>query len=136
MDKVTLTVYFDDPFWVGVFERVENGKLSACKVTFGAEPRDVEVLEFVQNCYAKLRFSPTVDARIKCQPSNPKRMQREARRQTLDSGAGTKAQQALQLQREAMKTERKVLSREQKLSEQKRKYELKLEKRRQKHRGK
>ena len=47
MDKVTLTVYFDDPFWVGVFERVENGKLSACKVTFGAEPRDVEVLEFV-----------------------------------------------------------------------------------------
>lgn len=32
-----LTVYFEDPFWVGVFERIENGKLSAAKVTFGAE---------------------------------------------------------------------------------------------------
>ena len=29
MDKVTLTVFFDNPFWVGVFERVEGGKLAA-----------------------------------------------------------------------------------------------------------
>ena len=30
MDKVSgkLTVYFEDPFWVGVFERIEDGKLS------------------------------------------------------------------------------------------------------------
>ena len=33
-----LTVFFEGPFWVGVFERVAEGKLSACKVTFGAEP--------------------------------------------------------------------------------------------------
>ena len=56
MDKVTLTVFFDNPFWVGVFERVEGGKLSACKVTFGTEPRDAEVLEFVQRSYSLLRF--------------------------------------------------------------------------------
>ncbi len=39
MDKVSgkLTVFFEDPFWVGVFERVSDGKLSVCKVTFGAE---------------------------------------------------------------------------------------------------
>ena len=42
-----LTVYFENPFWVGVFERIENGKLSVCKVTFGAEPKDYEVWEFV-----------------------------------------------------------------------------------------
>ena len=41
MDKVSgkLTVYFDEPFWVGVFERVEDGKLSVSKVTFGADDR-------------------------------------------------------------------------------------------------
>ena len=40
MDTVSkLTVYFEEPFWVGVFERMENGKLSVCKVTFGAEPK-------------------------------------------------------------------------------------------------
>ena len=25
-----LTVYFDDPFWVGVFELIEDVKLSLC----------------------------------------------------------------------------------------------------------
>lgn len=34
-----LTVFFEKPFWVGVFERIENGKLSVSKVTFGAEPK-------------------------------------------------------------------------------------------------
>ena len=44
MDKVNgkLTVYFEEPFWVGIFERIEGGKLSVAKVTFGAEPKDYE----------------------------------------------------------------------------------------------
>ena len=39
MDKVSdkLTVFFEEPFGVGVFEHIENGKLSVAKVTFGAE---------------------------------------------------------------------------------------------------
>ena len=35
--KCKLTVYFAEPFWVGVFERICDGKLSVAKVTFGAE---------------------------------------------------------------------------------------------------
>ena len=27
-----LTIYFEEPFWAGVFERIDNGKLSVCKV--------------------------------------------------------------------------------------------------------
>ena len=48
MDKVNgkLTVYFEEPFWVGIFERIEDGKLSVAKVTFGAEPKDYEVQEY------------------------------------------------------------------------------------------
>ena len=56
-----LTVYFDSPFWVGVFERIEDGKLSVCKVTFGAEPTDCEVWEFVLRHYNKLKFSPAIE---------------------------------------------------------------------------
>ena len=39
MDKVSgkLTVYFEDPFWVGVFERIEDGKLSVAKVNIGVQ---------------------------------------------------------------------------------------------------
>ena len=35
MDKVSgkLTVYFEEPFWVGVFERIESGKLSVATVS-------------------------------------------------------------------------------------------------------
>ena len=55
--ETKLTVYFDDPFWVGVFERIEDGKLSVSKITFGAEPKDYEVLEFVLEhyCWRALR---------------------------------------------------------------------------------
>ena len=49
MEKITgqLTVFFDDPFWVGVFERIEENKLSVCRVVFGAEPKDYEVYDFI-----------------------------------------------------------------------------------------
>ena len=63
MDKASgkLTVYFEEPFWVGVFERIEDGKLSVAKVTFGAEPKDYEVQEYIQKYYFSLKFSPTVE---------------------------------------------------------------------------
>ena len=90
-----LTVYFEDPFWVGVFERVEDGKLSVCKVTFGAEPKDYEVWKFVLQHYYELEFSPAVETGIKRSADNPKRRQRNARKQLERTGIGTKSQQAL-----------------------------------------
>jgi hypothetical protein len=39
-----LLIYFEDPFWVGVFEQRHDGELAVCKVTFGAVPKDQEVL--------------------------------------------------------------------------------------------
>ena len=129
-----LTVYFEDPFWVGVFERVENGKLSACKVTYGEEPKDYEVWEFVLKHYDQLKFSPSVDVVVRKEAVNPKRMQREIRKQSA-AGIGTKSQQALQLQREENKMERKAASREQREAEKQRQFALKQQKRKEKHRG-
>lgn len=136
MDRYSgkLSVYFEDPFWVGVFERVENGKLSACKVTFGEEPKDFEVWEFVLKHYDQLKFSPSVDVVVRKEAVNPKRMQREIRKQSA-AGIGTKSQQALQLQREENKMERKAASREQREAEKQRQFALKQQKRKEKHRG-
>lgn len=99
MDRVTgkLTVFFEDPFWVGVFERISEGKLSACKATFGAEPKDYEIYDFVLKNYDRLRFGPAVAADVKEVSRNPKRVQREVHRQVQNTGTGTKAQQALNL---------------------------------------
>lgn len=131
-----LTVYFDDPFWVGVFERIEGGKLSVCKVTFGKEPKDYEVWAFILKNYDQLRFSPSVDVVVKKEAKNPKRVQREARKQTAVPGIGTKSQQALQLQREQNKLAKKAVSRKQREAEKQRRFDLKQQKRKEKHRGK
>ena len=137
MDRVSgkLTIYFEDPFWVGVFERIENRKLSVAKVTFGAEPKDYEVLEFINRNYYHLQFSPAVETVVKDTKKNPKRAQRDAKKQTLETGIGTKSQQALKLKQEQNKQERKVRSREQREAENQRIFELKKIKKREKHRG-
>ncbi len=130
-----LTVYFDNPFWVGVFERIEDDKLSVCKVTFGAEPKDYEVFQFILKNYSQLKFSPSVDVKVRKEAKNPKRMQREARKQTALSGIGTKSQQALQQQREENKLLRKTISKQMQEAENQRRYDLKQQKRKEKHRG-
>ena len=137
MDKVNgrLTVYFEEPFWVGVFERIEDGKLSVAKVIFGAEPKDYEVQEYIQKHYFSLKFSPAVETIVKDIKRNPKRMQREARKQTIEIGIGTKSQQALKLQQEQNKQERKERSRKKKEAEEQRMFELKQQKKREKHKG-
>ena len=137
MDKVSgkLTVYFEEPFWVGIFERIEDGKLSVAKVTFGAEPKDYEVQEYVQKYYFSLKFSPAVDTVVKDIKRNPKRMQREAKKQMQEIGIGTKSQQALKLQQKQNKQERKLRSQEKKEAEKLRMFELKQQKKREKHRG-
>ena len=137
MDKVSgkLTVFFEEPFWVGVFERVSDGKLSVCKVTFGAEPKDYEVYEFVLKNYYQLQFSPAVATGVKEASRNPKRVQREVRKQVQNTGIGTKSQQALKLKQEQLKIERKIVSREQWEAEKQRQFELKQQKRKEKHRG-
>lgn len=93
MDKASgkLTVFFEDPFWVGVFERIADGKLSVCKVTFGAEPKDYEVKEFVLQNYSRLRFSPPMTVEVKAIARNPKRKGRNARKQIEKHGIGTKS---------------------------------------------
>ena len=134
-EQINLTVYFDEPFWGGVFEKIKNGKLSVSKVTFGAEPKDYEVHEFVLKHYYDLQFSPAVATVVKETKKSPKRMQRDIKKSLEERGIGTKSQQALKLQHEQNKQERKVRSREQKLAESERLFELKQQQKKEKHRG-
>ena len=86
-----LTVFFEEPFWVGVFERQTAGKLTACKVTFGASPSDGEVYAYFLRNWRTLRFSPPIEGQAVRYVRNPKRMQRLAGREVAQ-GIGTKAQ--------------------------------------------
>ncbi|MDE5860267.1 MAG: YjdF family protein [Oscillospiraceae bacterium] len=130
-----LTVLFEDPFWIGLYERRENGRLEVCKITFGAEPKDWEVYEFMLANWSRMRLSPPIKDKTNEKRVNPKRMQKIIRRQTSCMGMGTKSQQALKLQHELLKTERKTVTKEQRKAEADRRFELRQEKRREKHKG-
>ena len=131
-----LTVFFEEPFWIGIYEREDEGKYEVSKITFGAEPKDYEVYYFILKNWGKLRFSPTIEASTTITKHiNPKRMQRDIKKQLQSIGIGTKAQQALKLQNEQGKLERKSRSCEQREAEKERQFELRHEKRKAKHRG-
>jgi len=131
-----ITVYFDNPFWVCLYERTRGGLYEACKIPFGAEPSDQEVYVFLLEHWRHLPFSPPVTHRLPPDRRvNPKRARREARRQTQPAPIGTKAQQALALQREQGKEARTRRARAEREAEQDRKFALRQEKRKQKHKG-
>ena len=133
--QARLTVLFEDPFWVGLFERETEGRYSVCKVTFGAEPRDFEVYQYILDHWHSLIFSPTLTAPTPDNRRvNPKRRQRMLQKQTA-VGIGTKAQQALKLQQEQGKETRRSRTRQQREAEQERRFQLRQEKRKEKHRG-
>ena len=123
-------------FGSGLYERIDGDRYEVCKITFGAEPKDYEVYDFLLQNWRTLKFSPPLKAdRIEERKINPKRMQREINNQLQDRGIGTKAQQALKLQHEQNKLERKTKSREQREAEKERQYALRQEKKKAKHRG-
>ena len=130
-----LTVFYEEPFWVGVFERMEGDRLSVSKVTFGAEPKGYEVLDYVRRHYGELRFSEPVPREAREKADSPKRRQRAAAKEMQPTGVGTKSQQALQAQRELMKTERKRITRAEREAEEQRRFELKQQQKKERKRG-
>jgi hypothetical protein len=134
--KSSLTVLFENPFWIGIYERIDGEKYEACKITFGAEPKDYEAYDFLlENCH-RLKFSlPVKTNKTEERKINPKRMKRGINRQMENKGIGTKAQQALKLKQEQSKIERKTERLEQKEAEKERKFALRKEKKKTKHRG-
>ena len=135
-DVSKLTVLFEDPFWIGLFERVDGGRYTVCKITFGAEPRDYEVFDFLLRHWNQLRFSPSIPAAAAAERHvNPKRMSRLIRREMTSPGPGTKAQQALAAQREAMKQESAHVRSQHRADEAEARFEQRKQKRKQKHRG-
>lgn len=133
-----LTVYHDGQFWVGVFEEIVVEKLKVYHHVFGAEPKDEEILELIKNKMVALTdwSSQSVEAEEPIQRKiNPKRLSREVARAMKEIGISTKAQQALQLEREKNKSEKKVISRQLKEELAEKKWLLKTEKAKKRHRG-
>ena len=137
MDKIsmTLTVYFEEGFWHGLFEQEHAQSYRVCRVTFGAEPSTQELLDFLNRYYHRLQFSPSIRVmREKTKSVSPKRLQRQAKKEQLASRS-SKSQEALKLQFEEQKKIAQVKRKQQKELAKQRKFELKQQKRLEKHKG-
>ncbi len=130
-----LTVFFENPFWVGIFENFENDNLSVCKVTFGSEPKEYEIYDFILKKFYNLRFSNEMKSNFGEKAKNPKRRQREIKKELQSKKFLKKSEEILKLQYEEKKKERKVKTKQEKEDEKQRKFLLKQEKKKKKHRG-
>ena len=74
--KSSLTILFEAPFWIGLYERTYSGKYEVCKIHFWFQnPKDYEVYEFLLKNWHKLKFSPPIQAEVSIERKlNPKRI--------------------------------------------------------------
>ncbi|MCR1975552.1 YjdF family protein [Clostridium sporogenes] len=133
---IKLTVLFDEPFWIGIFEKQDQDKIQICRVVFGQEPKDYEVYDFILKNYYNIKFSDPISiGKNPKKKINPKRMQREIKKTVQEKGIGTKAQQALKLDHENKKTERKIKLKENRENKKELKFQKRQEKKFQKKKG-
>ncbi|WP_273707013.1 YjdF family protein [Leuconostoc mesenteroides] len=134
---LSLTIIFDQPFYVGIFERKTGDVYEVSKINLGtSEPRDSLIYELLIENWHHVRFNTVnIANNEKIQKKiSPKRMQRLAKK-ALKSGLSTKAQEAVKLAQTAQKIEKKKHKslRNQEIKEQR--YLLSQKKKSEKHRG-
>jgi hypothetical protein len=127
--EVCLTVFFDGQFWVGIFEEKRGGALTVSRHVFGAEPSDIQILDLVQQtAHGSMNrvegMSGAEPAANRAAHVNPKRLAREAARAIAQRGISTRSQEAIQRQREEMKSEARTVSREQREAEREHQREI------------
>jgi hypothetical protein len=134
-----LTVFFDPPFWVGLLEEERDGVLYAARHVFGTMPANQDIYTFVLRDLDGLRDRMTigvpVDAAERARPKNPKRLQREIRREVEQQGITSKAHEAIRCELEQHKRERREQTHAQRDAVREHKRQVRRDKARQRHRG-
>jgi hypothetical protein len=131
-----LTVIYDPPYWVGIFEKIENDQFQAARFVFGAEPTDPQLLEFALKKFTSLQFSqPVPIGQVEHHPVNFKRKMREIRAQMETHPHSTHAQEVLQQELENRAAARKKISKEDRIQAEDRKFKLRKDRKAEKHRG-
>jgi hypothetical protein len=135
-----LSILFESPFWIALLESERDGILYAARHVFGSEPSLTNVYEFVLSYeYRILIEGMTVGLPVdaaKKRRINPKRLQRQIKREKERSGIANQSREVMRLQQEENKKERCLTSQAERAAKRNYKRELAQSKRKQKHRGK
>ena len=139
MATIKATILFEKRFWVGIFERTDKDGYSVARHIFGGEPSDPEIYEFVLAHFIELKFGRAKEIHVQIHRMNPKRVQREVRREMErmkdTSQPSTFAQDYMREELEKKKIEKKKVSSAQKQSRKDDQFALKQQKRKEKQKG-
>ena len=139
MDSLTLTVFFEGAYWVGIAESRGADEVRIVRHIFGGEPPPGVVLEFVLYGLAPLLVhagdSDTHVAPPPARPRNPKRAAREAARAIQEQGVSPEAEAALRAERDRVKQERAAEQRQQREVEAAHRRALAVARAKARHRG-
>jgi hypothetical protein len=130
------TIKYNNPYWIGIFERNDELGYSVAQHIFGSEPGDAEIYDFIRHGYRSLLFSKPVavkDDAVKV--INFKRRQREIRRTVEEISRATRAQEALKAEFERRKEASKIVSRSERELDERVKFIKRQEKKKEKKRG-
>lgn len=139
MATIKATIYFERQFWIAAFERTDKEGYTAARHIFGAEPSDSEVYHFILNHYHELKFGELKNIEVQIHRMNPKRLQREVRREMEkikeSSKPSTLAQDYMREEIEKKKKMKKSQSSAEKLARKEMQFDLKQQKKKEKQKG-
>jgi len=130
----TFTIFFEDPFWVGVLEENYNGKDYMGKHIFGAEPSNSELLQFYIYEFENINKIKISETNIETKKMKYKKAINKSKKMQNKIGVGTKSQNLFKIAfEETMNTKKK--EKIEALMNEDEKYKKKLEKKLEKKRG-
>lgn len=136
---IKATIFFERCYWVGTFERTDSEGYALAKHIFGAEPADSEIHEFVLKHYHALNFGSPKEFNLQIKRMNPKRLQKEVRREMekikKTTRPSTLAQDYMREELETKKKEKRHRSSAEKQSRKDEQFTIKQQKKKEKHRG-
>ncbi len=139
MVSIKATIFFDKYYWVGTFERTDKEGYAIARHVFGQEPKNPEIYEFVLNHYQELNFGSPKAFTLKIKRVNPKRVQKEVRREMEKlketERPSTFSQNYMREELEKKKLEKKRLSTVEKKAREQDQFVLRQQKKKEKHRG-
>ena len=136
---IKATILLEKGLWIGLFERTDKEGYAVARHIFGKEPTDPEVYDFVHSQYSELKFGKPKEFQLQIKRINPKRLQRQVRKEMEQikktTNPSTHAQDYMREELELKKKEKKKKKSADKRVRDEEQFSLRQEKKKKKHKG-
>jgi len=129
------TIFFENPYWVGVLEENYNGINYIGKYVFGAEPSNSELLQFYIYEFDKIEKIKISETEMETKKISFKKSLNKSKKVQNKIGVGTKSQNLFQKAFEEIMEIRKKKHRMEENMDKEEKYKKKQEKKLEKRKG-